>query len=224
MRELMCVGIVLAVTVAMQLGGCAGGNRAATIDHQSAKKYVHEDIPPVGTVVRTELGEKMMVQNDYEVETVVGTRISPNSSVIDVAVLYDAPSPKAKPMFELKRDSPVEVIIGAGDWVKVRTTGGRIAWVEKNAVTDAPREVITLRAGNIQRVIEYTGRSENRLTFSYREYTETKDGVFIRPAYTQDLTFDLAQGSEIGVKGARVKIIEATNTGITYQVLKHFPK
>lgn len=224
MRELMCVGIVLALTAAVQVGECADSNQAATIDPQSAKKYVHEDIPPLGTVVRAELGEKMMVQNDYEVETLYGTRISPNSSVIDAAVLYNAPSPKAKPIFELKRDSPVEVIIGVAGWVKVRDTIGRIAWVEKTAVAETPREVITPRVGNIRRVIEYTGRSENRLTFSYREYMETKDGVFIRPAYTQDFTFDLAQGSEIGVKGARIKIIDATNTGITYEVLKHFPK
>ena len=37
MRELMCVGIVLALTTAMRVGGCAGDNRAATIDPPSAE-------------------------------------------------------------------------------------------------------------------------------------------------------------------------------------------
>ena len=41
-----------------------------------------------------------------------------------------------------------------------------------------------------------------------------------RPAFTQDLTYDLADGDEIGFRGARIKVLKATNTAITYVVLK----
>lgn len=212
-------GIVLTFAIAMQGYGAETGNA------QLGRRLVREDIPPLGKVVRVDIGERMMVQNDYEVETLsAGTRIKPGDSSTDVAVLYDAPSPKAKPILELRRGTPVKIIIGVGNWVKISDSTGRLAWVEKNAIADTLTEVITSRAGNIQRVIEYTGRSDNRLMVSYKEYNVTKDGVFIRPAFTQDFMFDLSQGPEIGLKGARIRIIEASNIGIAFEVLKHFER
>jgi SH3-like domain-containing protein len=52
------------------------------------------------------------------------------------AVLYDAPSVKAKPLFVLGRDTPLEVIVPVEGWSKVRDAGGTIGWVEKKALAD----------------------------------------------------------------------------------------
>ena len=46
-------------------------------------------------------------------------------------VLYDAPSTKAKPLFVLGRDTPLEVIVPVEGWTKVRDAGGTIGWVDK---------------------------------------------------------------------------------------------
>jgi SH3-like domain-containing protein len=51
-------------------------------------------------------------------------------------VLYDAPSVKAKPLFVLGRDTPLEVIVPLEGWVKVRDVGGTIGWIERKALTD----------------------------------------------------------------------------------------
>jgi SH3-like domain-containing protein len=51
-------------------------------------------------------------------------------------VLYDAPSIKAKPLFVLGRDTPLEVIVPLEGWVKVRDVGGTIGWIERKALTD----------------------------------------------------------------------------------------
>ena len=51
-------------------------------------------------------------------------------------ILYDAPSAKAKPMFILGRDTPLEVIVPVEGWTKVRDVGGTIGWVEKRALVD----------------------------------------------------------------------------------------
>lgn len=51
-------------------------------------------------------------------------------------VLYDAPSAKAKPLFVLGRDTPLEVIVPVEGWSKVRDAGGTIGWVEKKALAD----------------------------------------------------------------------------------------
>ena len=51
-------------------------------------------------------------------------------------VLYDAPSSKAKPLFLLGRETPLEVIVALEGWTKVRDAGGTIGWVEKKGLTD----------------------------------------------------------------------------------------
>ena len=62
----------------------------------------------------------------------------------DVAVMYDAPSVKARPLFVLGRDIPLELIVNVEGWVKVRDAGGTIAWVEKRVVGD--KRMLVVRA------------------------------------------------------------------------------
>lgn len=52
------------------------------------------------------------------------------------AVLYDAPSAKAKPLFVFGRDTPLEVIVPLEGWIKVRDVTGSIGWVEKKMLSD----------------------------------------------------------------------------------------
>jgi SH3-like domain-containing protein len=65
-------------------------------------------------------------------------------STTDAAVLYDAPSIKAKPLYALGRDYPLEVIVNVEGWLKVRDAGGTVAWIEKKAVGE--RRVLMVRA------------------------------------------------------------------------------
>jgi SH3-like domain-containing protein len=51
------------------------------------------------------------------------------------AISYDAPSNKAKKLFILGPEYPVEIIVALGDWSKVRDATGVIAWVENKALT-----------------------------------------------------------------------------------------
>ena len=46
---------------------------------------------------------------------------------------------------------------------------------------------------------------------------------FIRPGFTQEAQYDLATDPVIGFKGARIEVLEATNTRLRYKVLKSFP-
>ena len=58
------------------------------------------------------------------------------STIEAATILFDAPSVKAKPMFVLGRDTPLEVIVPVEGWTKVRDVGGSIGWVEKRALAD----------------------------------------------------------------------------------------
>jgi len=53
-----------------------------------------------------------------------------------ITVLYDAPSAKAKPLFLLSRDTPLEVIVAVEGWTKVRDASGTIGWVEKRNLSE----------------------------------------------------------------------------------------
>lgn len=46
------------------------------------------------------------------------------------AILYDAPSQKGNRLFVAPAGMPVEVVVGYGDWVKVRDVQGDLAWTE----------------------------------------------------------------------------------------------
>ena len=59
-------------------------------------------------------------------------------------VVYDAPSAKAKPLFVLGRDTPLEVIVPVEGWSKVRDAGGTIGWVERKSLGD--RRTLVVRA------------------------------------------------------------------------------
>ena len=52
------------------------------------------------------------------------------------AVLYDAPSLKARRLFILNQGYPVEVVVTLDTWLKVRDATGELAWIEaKNLST-----------------------------------------------------------------------------------------
>lgn len=57
-------------------------------------------------------------------------------SVGEVAVLYDAPSQKAKPLFAIAAGTPVEVIVTLDIWVKVRDLAGDLAWIERRQLLE----------------------------------------------------------------------------------------
>jgi SH3-like domain-containing protein len=65
-------------------------------------------------------------------------------STSEVAVLYDAPSIKGRPLFVLGRDYPLEVIVNVEGWIKVRDAGGTVAWVERKAL--AERRTLVVRS------------------------------------------------------------------------------
>jgi len=57
-------------------------------------------------------------------------------SVSEAALLYDAPSQKAIPLFAIARGTPVEVVVQLDVWVKVRDSKGDLAWIEKRQLSD----------------------------------------------------------------------------------------
>ncbi len=57
-------------------------------------------------------------------------------AVTEAAVLYDAPSQKARPLFVIAPGTPVEVIVTLDAWVKVRDMQGDLTWIERRQLGD----------------------------------------------------------------------------------------
>lgn len=57
-------------------------------------------------------------------------------SVSEAAVLYDAPSQKAKPLFVMAAGTPVEAVVTLDAWVKVRDMAGDLAWVDRRQLAE----------------------------------------------------------------------------------------
>ncbi|MBC2770527.1 hypothetical protein [Pusillimonas minor] len=86
---------------------------------------------------------------------------------------------------------------------------------------DADFEVIrraSSREMSFQQTLIYSGRVGNKINIGYREFSNNT----ARPAFNNDVEYDLSASNKIGYKGAQIEVIEADNSGITYKVLKSF--
>jgi len=52
------------------------------------------------------------------------------------AILYDAPSLKAKKLFVVNRHMPFEQVVTLDNWIKVRDRSGGLYWLERRALSN----------------------------------------------------------------------------------------
>jgi hypothetical protein len=64
----------------------------------------------------------------------------------------------------------------------------------------------------------YSGRNADSLFFTYREFS----GDLARPAFTQNVTYSVRDGTTVGFKNLRIEVINASNVTIDYRVLSPF--
>jgi SH3-like domain-containing protein len=58
------------------------------------------------------------------------------------AVLYDAPSAKAKKLYVVGQGYPVEVVVVVEGWSKVRDASGELTWIETKSLSDKRTVVV----------------------------------------------------------------------------------
>lgn len=64
----------------------------------------------------------------------------------------------------------------------------------------------------------FNGKVNNSLKFTYREFVND----MARPAFNQDLQYDLSESNIIGFRGLRIEVLKANNISIEYKVLSSF--
>ena len=67
------------------------------------------------------------------------------------AVLYDAPSAKARKAFILNHGYPVEVVVTLDGWLKVRDASGEIAWIEAKNLSQQRWVMVKVARAEVRR-------------------------------------------------------------------------
>ena len=96
---------------------------------------------------------------------------------------------------------------------------GGLVIIKSGKVSFTKTKIIDQNNPTFQQELIYNGRHEDNIKFLYRELSND----LMRPAFTQDIQYDLKESNTIGFKGVRIEIIEATNRYIKYRVSKSFP-
>jgi hypothetical protein len=196
---------------------------ACAVPIRSVDKTVRQsDIPPIGETQTAELGAKLVLQQDVEV--VRGKKLTQvtRGSLGIFPADYEGMYVRANGGEHYCGKITMRDLLNNGKQNMICFTAQEMS--EKKELPFIDAEDIVQRPSNLQRMLEYSGKSANTLSIFYKEFNETNNGAFIRPAFTQEFKFDLGEGNVIGIKGARIEVIQATNTGITYKVLAHFPR
>lgn len=71
---------------------------------------------------------------------------------------------------------------------------------------------------SFQQILIYSGKVGDKINVGYREFS----GNLARPAFSNEVEYDLSESKLIGYKGARIEVIEATNQSIKYKVIQNF--
>lgn len=67
-----------------------------------------------------------------------------------VAILYDAPSQKAKKLYLVKSQMPVEIVVRLEGWSKVRDAEGTLAWIESRYLGEKRTVVVTASRAEVR--------------------------------------------------------------------------
>ncbi|EFI5607924.1 phage major capsid protein [Escherichia coli] len=87
--------------------------------------------------------------------------------------------------------------------------------------TNMPIEKVNLNISgdsSFQQALLYNGRVGNKINIGYREFSANT----ARPAFNNDVEYDLAESKTIGYKGAKFEVLDASNQSIRYRVISNF--
>lgn len=220
---------IAAVLIAVLMGACATTNtnyRPVSIDISE---------PPIGQVVTAEVGSTMVRQGKYTESDAIYL-----ASAVKVGLLgaysfssgyYIKEGEDAKNEFYHPEQGPeggrVDKAALADPYktMLVEKSKNRVCGVSvfnakvcENNVNLRRLKRPALTSDGFQQTLIYSGRIGNKINIAYREFSNN----FARPAFNNDVEYDLNESMVIGYKGAEIEIIEATNRTIKYKVIRNF--
>lgn len=225
------VHVICLLLVAMVLTSCA------TTNTNYQPTFIQISDPPLNSIVEAEVGETMLRQGKY-VET--DAIFIPSEVRLGLLGAYKLQrgyyvkegGNEKNEFFQPERSAEggrVDVAALADPYktVLVPRSGKKVCGVsvfggkvcEDNIqFRRLKRPVLT--SDGFQQTLIYSGRIGNNVNISYREFSNS----MARPAFNNEVEYDLGESNVVGYKGAEIEIIEATNRLIKYRVIRNFNK
>lgn len=219
--------VVFSVVVASFMSGCA----SPKYNYTAAVTSISE--PPLNTTQTSHVGDVLLRQGKYKEHDAIYL-----PSKADVSWAYSL-----LPGYYLKHgedDGGEYYLPGGGDEAgHVDKAGLADPWksilAKKNSqilcvvtafnatscgsdINFEHRKKPMLTHDSFQQTLIYSGKVGNKINIGYREFS----GSIARPAFNNNVEYDLSDSKVIGYKGAQLEIIEATNQYIKYRVIKNF--
>lgn len=220
---------LLGFALAMSLVGCVSTNA----NYRPTAVEISE--PPLGQVVTAEVGGTMLRQGKYVEHDAIFLPETVKVGVLGTYTFsrgyYLREGEDAKNEFYHPENGPeggrvdkgaltdpyktMMVVKGQPTLCGVSVFNARVC--EKNVRLERLRRP-ALTSDGFQQTLLYSGRIGNKINISYREFSNST----ARPAFNNDVEYDLSESMTIGYKGAEIEIIEATNRIIKYKVIRNF--
>ena len=222
---------ILNLLVFLGIAGCAS---SPATNYVPVKEQL--SFPPIGQITEVGLGEEMMVQG-YQT-TWDGIELLQRASVGMTGAYSFAPGEYKEigkssqgTFYEPTRSarSGAVSVSALGDpfqYIMIKNDGQfcGVAVYDLYSCTRkaefVQKDVGGIGLESFQKTLIYSGRVDDTVRITYREYS---DGM-ARPAFANDVEYDLSESTIIGYQGAELEIIEATNRSIEFILLKNFNK
>lgn len=216
---------LLALALVALLSACA------TPQHNYRPDVTAVSHPPLNTIVEVGVGDEMVKQGRYtRVDTIfVQARLSVSAYTLTPGYFR-----------KIGEDKDGEFFMPTG-----ASNSGQI---QRNFIADPPQAVYLQKEGKIcvvtiysvstcggadgfekrkrdevndesfQRTLVYNGRVGAKINIGYREFSNS----MARPAFNNNVEYDLTESKEIAYRGAQLEVLDATNRTIKYRVIKNF--
>jgi hypothetical protein len=191
--------------------------------------------PPLNTIVSAYVGDAMLRQGKYSHHDSIYLRKNIKIGSLSTYTLtrgyYIKKGEDAKSEFYLPVDGfdSGQVIEGAladpFQIIRLDKKSGKLCVVTIFKFEDCTskadyekKKYPIATSDSFQQTLIYSGKLENKINIGYREFSND----FARPAFNNDVEYDLSESKIIGYKGARIEVVEATNEYIKYKVIQNF--
>ncbi|MCH8620663.1 hypothetical protein [Undibacterium sp. TS12] len=191
------------MTAVLLLSGCAS---------KKQPEIASFTFPEIGTIATKGIGESLLTQGMGQLE--------PSLVIAQNEMIGSIPLLKGEYPFEAENKTRIKFVKDKVE-VYLYKAENKICF-SKEQCADIKYSLINKlarkSANAFQQTLLYNGKIGNRITLAYREFSNN----LARPAFNNEVTYDLDESSILGYKGARIEIVKATNTEITYKILSGF--
>jgi hypothetical protein len=173
----------------------------------------YTDVITVGNMIKYTASFKEAIYSN-----IVGTIIfEADNYSVGINNLYGTEVSRTKFLAYDKADN--EVCITQNPWVAYPLWMANCFDTDEVNIFRAEKQELVFTKDSLRQHIKYEGKSGYTLKFTYSEFT---DVVMAGDAVASKFTIDLSKGNSIVYKGSRFEVIEATNSFITYEIIKPF--